>query len=177
MLVHDDLVQVHRATVDDAAGIAALHEANCREAIRLTRGHREGVVSSHESAETRWRNTLKLASDDHRPWVARLGDRTVGFVSAGPSRDTDATPQTGELYVVDFDFSEGHGAGATALLHHACRDLRAHGFVSVTFWVVARDIQVRSLLAADNWCEDEVWRRDRIGGIPILEYRYRKQLS
>ena len=105
------------------------------------------------------------------------GDRTVGFVSAGPSRDTDATPQTGELYVIDFDFDGRTRSRCAALLHHACRDLRAHGFGVVTFWVVARDIQTRSLLAADNWCEDDVWRRDRIAGIPILEYRYRKALA
>lgn len=177
MLVHDDLVQVHRATVDDAAGIAALHEATTREAVWLARGHRDRVRTTSGSTESVWRNTLKLASDDHRPWVARLADRTVGFVSAGPSRDADATPQTGELYVIDFDFGDGHGAGARALLHHACRDLKAHGFVEVTLWVVARDQQTRSLLAADNWCEDDVWRRDRISGIPILEYRYRKALT
>ena len=176
MLVHDDLIQVHRATADDAAGIAALHEAMTRQAVHLTRGSLDTVPASTESSEARWRTTLKLASDDHRPWVANLGDRTVGFVSAGPSRDTDAHSRTGELYVSDFDFLDGHGAGARALLHHACRDLKTHGFTEVTLWVVARDLEVRSILAADGWCEDDVWRRDRIAGIPILEYRYRKPL-
>lgn len=177
MSAHDTLVQVHRATLDDASGIAALHEATSREAIRLARGHADGMKTAPESAETLWRTTLRLSSGDHRPWVAQLADRTVGFVSGGPSRDDDATPETGELYVTDFDYGEGQGAGARALLHHACHDLKEHGFCTATLWVVARDLRTRAMLRNDGWSQDDAWRWDRISGIPLLEYRYRKELS
>ena len=190
MLGHNTLVHVQRATPDDAAGIATLHDQAQREAVRLARRRADpkaasgaartrgsGPCASGSLGESSWRITLKLASGDHRPWVATLADRTVGFVCGGPSRDADAPPAIGELYVTDFDFDDGQGAGARALLHHACRDLRVHGFEVATVWVVARDQCTRDLLEDDGWTRDETWRRDRIAGVPLLEYRYRKVLT
>lgn len=177
MLGHDHLVQVHRATPEDASGIAALHDAAAPEAVRLARGHAPGVKTAVDSAESLWRNNLRLTSGDHRPWVAMLADRAVGFVSAGPSRDDDATPQTGELYVTDFDFENADDAAARALLHHACADLRKLGFSESTSWVVARDLDTRHLLEADGWHPDETKRWHRMSGIPLLEYRFRKALA
>jgi hypothetical protein len=177
MLVHDRLVQVHRATVEDAPGIAALHESATPEAVRQVRGHQDRSGTAAAAAESLWRNNLKLSSGDQRPWVAMLADLAVGFVSAGPSRDEDATPATGELYVTDFDFEHGDGAGARALLHHACADLRKLGFSECTLWVVARDQSMRDLMELDGWQLDTTKRWHRMSGIPLLELRFRTRLA
>lgn len=181
MLVDDSLVLVHRATEDDAPGIALLHAHTTGEQIRLARGQTAERSVSVAADEKAWRGTLRLSSGTHRPWVAWRGDRVVGFVTAGPSRDSGATHTVSELYVFDADFDPAVDpaveSGASTLLQHACRDLSQHGFTEVTVWVGARDVWLGGLLRAAGWTKDRGRRFERIQGIPILQFRYRRSLG
>jgi hypothetical protein len=116
-------------------------------------------------------------SGDHRPWLAWRGDRTIGFVTAGPSRDDDATQAVGELYVFDLEAGDATGATAIALLEHACGDLARHGFRQATIWAPARDIRMRELMRAAGWVPDRARRLERLHGVHVLEFRYRRSIT
>ena len=87
------------------------------------RGKAEVRGLAIDEDEQIWRQTLHLSSGDHRPWIAWRGDRPIGFVTAGPSRDVPQGASVGELYVLDLEAPEAEGSVATALLEHACHDL------------------------------------------------------
>jgi hypothetical protein len=177
MLTRDHMVNVHRATEADAHGIASLHANAERRQIELMRGKSDVRGLAIDEGEQIWRQTLHLSSGDHRPWIALRGDRPIGFVTAGPSRDAAQAASVGELYVLDLEAPEAEGSVATALLEHACLDLSHHGFREVTVWVSSRDASTRALLCGLGWTEEGTRRFDRVHGVPILEFRYRKTLS
>ena len=177
MLAPDRMVHVRRATESDARGIAVLHARSESHALELTRGRTRTPTPPIEQGEFIWACNLRATSGDHRPWIAWTGDRTVGFVTAGPSRDNDAGTATGELYVFDLEMGEGFGSTASALLEHACADLARHGFAEVTTWVHARDVRLRELLLAAGWLQDRSRRLDHIHGVAVLELRYRHALA
>jgi hypothetical protein len=177
MLVRDHMVQVHRATEADARGIATLHASAERRQLELARGKSEIRGLTIDEDERIWRDTLHLSSGDHRPWVAWRGDRPIGFVTVGPSRDLPQEASAGELYVLDLEAPEGEKPVAMALLDHACHDLQHHGFRSVTVWISSRDDSTRALLCGSGWIEDGTRRFERVHGVPILEFRYRKALT
>jgi len=109
--------------------------------------------------------------------VAWRDDRPIGFVTAGPSRDLPQAASVGELYVLDLEAPEAEGSVAVALLEHACQDLAHHGYLEVTVWVPSRDEMTRALLCDTGWSEDGIRRFQRLHGVPILEFRYRKALT
>lgn len=177
MLVHDSVVHLHRAAAEDAAGIAQIHAEAGREQIRLARGRDEEHGLRIEADEASWHRSLALMSGDHRPWVARHGDRLVGFVMAGPCRDSGATTASGEIYDFDVNFVAAGVSGAATLLDHACRDLTHHGFSEVGVWVGSRDEQLRGLLSVGGWRQEPGKRYERVHGVPILQFRYVKKLG
>jgi hypothetical protein len=177
MLTPDQMVNVHRATEADAHGIAALHATAERRQIELMRGKSEVRWIAIDEDEHIWRQTLHLSSGDHRPWIAWRGDRPIGFVTAGPSRDLPTAASVGELYVLDLEAPEAEGSVAAKLLEHACLDLSHHGFREVTVWVASRDLTTRALLRDLGWSEEGTRRFERVHGVPILEFRYRKTLT
>jgi RimJ/RimL family protein N-acetyltransferase len=177
MLVRDPMVHVHRATEADARAIATLHANAERHQLELMRGKSEARGIGIDEDEQIWRQSLHLSSGDHRPWVAWRGDRPIGFVTVGPSRDLPQAPSVGEVYVLDLEAHESRGSAAKALLDHACHDLAQHGFGEVTVWVSSRDESVRALLSSTGWSEDGTRRFERVRGVPILEFRYRRTLT
>src|SRR5262249_203861 len=112
-----------------------------------------------------------------RPWVAWRGDRPIGFVTAGPNRDLPQATSVGEIYVLDLETLEPEDAVARALIDHACQDLVRHGFREVTVWVPRSDQMTQALLCGMGWSEEATHRFERVHGVPILEFRYRKTLS
>ncbi len=177
MLVRDRMVQIHRATEADASGIATLHAGATRRLLEDMDGPSTEGGRSIDDDERIWRDTLHLASGDHRPWVAWRGDRPVGFVTVGPSRDLPQAATIGELYLLDLDPHEADESIAFALLDHACEDLAHHGFREVTIWVSVRDESTSALICSVGWSEDGAQRFERIHGVPMLELRYRRNLG
>lgn len=177
MLVRDRMVNVHRATEDDARAVASLHATVERAQLALVRGRDAASGVPIDQDEQIWRGSLRLTNGDHRPWIAWRGDTAIGFVTSGPSRDAAAGPKVGELYVFDVDVHETGGSVASTLLDHACRDLARHGFRDVTMWVSSRDACTRELVTASGWIGDGARRFERVHGVPVLQFRYRKSLD
>lgn len=173
MSVHE-VVQLQRATPDDASAIAQLHANALRDQVCIARGKVVGRGLHPTVDPSTWRGTLAMASEDHRPWIATSGDRVVGVVTAGPERSaTDL--RTAEIYVLDttHDCTDA----LQTLLEHACRDLTAHGFTGVTMWTGAQDLDLRLLLQDLGWHMDDSRRWESVVGVPILQVRYRRALG
>ena len=169
-----DLVRVSRAGVDDARDIALLDSAMSRPGSH--RGEGRGRPRTPRP-ETEWRDALVLATGDHRPWVAHCGDQLVGFVTAGPSRDADASSRTGEFYAIDIDDVCTDRGGGRQLINHILHDLREHGYLEATAWVDDYDEHVRRLLEMSGWAIDRTERVETADGHAMRELRYRRSLG
>src|SRR6185437_9293443 len=89
---------IRRARPDDALRIATIHIESWQAAYR-------GVVPdefldslSIEQRSAAWRQNLEAA--EPMTWIAEEHGAALGWVSAGRSRDTDATQSTGEILAV-----------------------------------------------------------------------------
>jgi ribosomal protein S18 acetylase RimI-like enzyme len=111
-----------------------------------------------------------------RPTVHGLPIQTVaflGFVSFGSSHDSDNDRRTGEiysLYVHPPCWSRGIVA---ALMARAVGDLRSHGYTSATLWVLAANRRSRLFYEHFGWKSDGNTRTETVGGINLVEVRYR----
>lgn len=110
-------------------------------------------------------------------FVAESGDELVGFASAGPSRDQDATPDaTGEVYAIYLLPSRwGRGAGR-ALMSAAVSYLSAAGFKEATLWVLDSNARSRAFYAKAGWDADGTVKTDDSRGFPLTEVRYHRTL-
>lgn len=173
MPVHE-VVQLQRATPDDAQAIAHLHANALRDQVSVARGKLIGRGLHPTVDPAAWRGTLGMSAEDHRPWIATAGDRVVGVITAGPERAaTDL--QTAEIYVLDV--AAECSDALESLLEHACQDLTAHGFTEVTMWSGAQDLDTRAVLSDLGWHMDGARRWENVVGVPILQLRYRIALG
>ena len=125
MLARDHMVNVHRATEADARGIAITPRERRTPPDRADAGQsRRSAASPSTKTSRSGARRSTSSSGDHRPWIAWRGDRPIGFVTAGPSRDLPQAASVGELYVLDLEAPEAEGSVATALLEHACLTCR-----------------------------------------------------
>lgn len=161
----------------DAAAIAALHLRAWQWAYAglIPSAYLGGLSSRLAERERLWRGWLTPPSDA-RTWVAEKAGRIVGFVTVGPSGDPDATEQTGEVRALYLDPDVvGTGLGR-ALFTRAQDDLRQHGSDDATLWVLDTNARARRFYAAAGWQPDGATRTERIGGVDLLERRYRGRL-
>jgi GNAT superfamily N-acetyltransferase len=125
-----------------------------------------------------WRGEIGLAPSHRRPWVAEdATGRVIGFVAAGPARDDDLPPRTGEIYAIYVDPEcWSHGVG-THLLQHALRDLKEAGEMSVALWCVAEHAPSRRFYAKHGWHADGATRIDTFADEQVDMVRYRHDIT
>lgn len=169
-------MDVRRAVVDDARGIAEVHVSSWQkgyvgvvpeEFLRsLSVDHRESV----------WRAALGREGEA-AVWVAEEGGALVGWISAGKSRDPDAGPASGELWAIYVDpRCWGRGVGR-ALWREAEAHLRASGFTSVTLWVLEENERGLRFYRALGFVVDPGRRLEiERGGKQLVEIRLRRDL-
>jgi GNAT superfamily N-acetyltransferase len=162
-------VIVRRATVQDAAGIADVQVRTWRDAYA-------GIVASAKlearavGREQRW---CEILAGGTPTWVAEDDGRIVGTMSAAPSRDDDAPPHTGEVWMMYVAPGvQGRGIGA-ALMDEALSQLRALGCTTATLWVFEANAAARGFYERMGFAHD--------GGPPnddpwAPELRYRRAL-
>ena len=126
------------ALVADARAIATVH-------VRSWQAGYRGVIAdpvldslSVDERERSWRALLAGESGPARVLVADADGRAVaGFVGfLRPSRDDDASPDTGEIAALYVDPAHWRCGVATALLREALERLHAGGAGEVTAWVL-----------------------------------------
>jgi ribosomal protein S18 acetylase RimI-like enzyme len=162
-------VIVRRATVQDAAGIADVQVRTWLVAYAdiVDRAKLEARAVGREQ---RWRETLAGGTPT---WVAEEDRRIVGIMSAAPSRDEDAPPGTGEVWMIYVaPEAQRRGIGA-ALMDEALDRLRALGCETATLWVFEANSAARGFYERMGFAHD--------GGPPnddqwAPELRYRRAL-
>jgi hypothetical protein len=76
-------IHLHRALIEDAAGIAEVYVAGWQAA------HADMVPAEYlacvraKARETSWRDELLLGAIGRAPWIASTDERVVGFASGG----------------------------------------------------------------------------------------------
>lgn len=133
-------MNIRAAAARDAGPIARVHVRAWQLAYRdILPAHVLDALSV-ERRELAWSERIAASA------AILVADRTgavVGWISFGPSRDSDATPSDGEVYglYVDPDsWSEGVG---TALWKGAGRDLFSSGYCVVKLWVLEANDRAR----------------------------------
>jgi GNAT superfamily N-acetyltransferase len=163
-------VIVRRASVVDAEAIADVQSRTWFDAY-------DGIVDRAVMEEraairpARWREHLE---DGTPTWLAEAHGAALGIMSAGPSRDDDAPPRTGELWMLYVaPEAQGHGVGRT-LLDTAAATWREEGFTEATLWVFEANA------AARGFYEHVGWAHDAAAGVQpdawAPEVRYRRPL-
>jgi GNAT superfamily N-acetyltransferase len=163
--------RVRRATVDDAATIAAIHVETWRAAYAhaFPAEYLEGL-SVHDRLDL-WTRTLAGGTFD--VFVAELGERVAGFVSSGPAEEPAAPGGLFALYVLPSAW--GHGLGR-ALLQRAETALREGGHEAAVLWVLEDNPAARRLYETSGWTADGGRKRLAAGGDGPSVVRYRKRM-
>ncbi len=164
---------VRRALPEDARAIAEAHVASWRDAYD---GIVPRAVLDRLSVERRaafWRETLGDAGGVDVQ-VADLAGAVAGFVSAGPARDEDLPPHTGEIHAIYLKreaWSQGIGR---ELLRAADADLHRRGFGAAVLWVLADNERGRRFYERQGWLPDGATRDLDFDGTHVEELRYRR---
>jgi ribosomal protein S18 acetylase RimI-like enzyme len=169
---------IRRATPDDARAIAEVH-------VRAWQAGYRGVVPeahlrslSVERREEAWRQALTEQSSDVR--VAEEGGRILAWISAGESRDDDASAGMGELWAVYVDPPCWRRGLGRALWQQAEAHLRGAGYSAVTLWVLRDNAVALRFYEALGFAREPDQASDKtieIGGIPLVEIRLRRALA
>ena len=170
------IAEVRKATAEDASVIAFIHVRSWQVAYR---GHMPDEFLDGLDAEKRtnmWRELTQ--NPDKIVFVAddRKGN-IVGFSALGPSRDTDADPNTAEvsaIYVHPEQWQKGIGR---ALLSTSLDEVRKRGFDQVTLWVLESNQRARSFYESFGFMQDGTTKDDdHWKSFVIREVRYRLNL-
>lgn len=173
MTEHIDEVTIRPATTDDAAAIADVHVRSWREAH--TGFVPDDYLRSLDGAQRTQHWTQEISSGPTtgvRTYVADGDGRVVGFASFGPSRDEDARRGEREVYAIYLDPGTwGHGV-ARELMRTVLNDVGET--TPLSLWVPADNERARHFYRRHGFAPDGVERLEQVGGVDVLEVRYRR---
>jgi GNAT superfamily N-acetyltransferase len=167
--------ELRRATVADAAAVAAIHVRAWQAAYRgiipdpfldgLDVGSRAGRYAFDRSGP-----------GDPVTWITVEGDDVLGMVSVSPSRDEDLAGlgEVQALYVAPDRWRSGVGSSLMAKAEQLLADA---GFTEACLWVLEDNAQGRRFYETAGWDADGHAKTATIGGRGLVEVRYRKQLA
>ncbi|WP_433301023.1 N-acetyltransferase family protein [Actinoplanes sp. CA-030573] len=120
-----------------------------------------------------WTERWKWERDTHRLTVAEQFDRVVGFTYVGPSETEGAV----ELYAIHVDpVLVGTGVGRL-LMENAWTQLTGLGGDRAVLWVLAENERARRFYEKAGWQADGATRVEAIGGEPVPQVRYGRELG
>jgi len=165
------------ATVQDAYAIATVH-------VRAWQyGYRDQMPADYLDSLSvgkrarMWVEILLNERDAARTWLGMWGSDAVGFVSAGPCRDTDLEPGSGEVYALYVLPTSWNTGLAPNLLHAAEQFLASRGYREATLWVLDSNARARHFYEREGWHADGSEREDELEGFTLRELRYRRALT
>lgn len=161
------------ATPLDAFAIAAVHTASWRAAYRHIMPPRVLEALSVETRVTGWLH--RLGPGGSRVWVAEQDGDVLGFVSAGASRDADASPRVGEVYSLYVHPARWGGGAGGALLARAVESFLQRGQRDVTLWVLDENTRARRFYISAGFSLDGATQVERSAGVRLPQVRYRKR--
>lgn len=169
-----------QATTADATGIARAHAEGWQWGYRglLPDAFLDGLTerSRLDRREAFWRDLLAEQPPVHPTWVAERDGRILGLCQVGPSRDSDATREIGEvggLYLVREAAGKGIGR---RLFAAAIEGLKTSGYAEATLWVLTTNQRARRFYEAAGWRPDGSEKTEEGPGFPLPQVRYRARL-
>jgi GNAT superfamily N-acetyltransferase len=166
---------LRRAEKHEARLIAELHVRAWQAAYRglLPDELLDGL--SVAAREALWRRKLAIGSRSH-VWVAERGERVIGFVAVGPSRDGDTGASVAEVYAIYVEPEVvGTGVGRV-LFKHAMDFLRGHGYGAAILWVLETNARARRFYEGAGWQPDGAMKTELRQVWELKEVRYRTTL-
>jgi ribosomal protein S18 acetylase RimI-like enzyme len=170
---------IRPAEPSDADAIADVHVRGWRWGYRgLLPEELLAELDADERAE-RLRAVMTADEGTVAVHLAEIDSGVIGFVSSGPSRDTDAPePEpTGEVYAL---YVEENAAGTgigTALLRAAVDELRSRGFERATLWVLDTNVRARRFYKREGWLPDGETKTEDFRGFELREVRLERPLA
>jgi GNAT superfamily N-acetyltransferase len=171
-------VLVRRATVADAAAIAAIHVATWRVAYRghVPQEHLDDLDAAR--SERGWATGLRDAQPPGATAVLVDDGTVIGFVNFSACRDDDCDPtEVGEVNAIYLSPRHWGTGGGRLLMAAALRELARAGFREAILWVLATNARARRFYEAGGWRPDGAVKTDDSRGFPLVEARYRRPLS
>jgi GNAT superfamily N-acetyltransferase len=169
--------RVRKASVEDAAGIAAVHVQTWQAAYRGQMPDDFLDELDVDKRTTRWREWTQQSDT----WVLVVEDqsrRIAGFSSSCPSRDADADAKIAEIRAIYVHPEKWRNGTGRSLMSASLAHVKALGFEAVTLWVLDSNARARMFyesvgFALDGAAKTVQPRRD----FSILEVRYRLDLK
>jgi ribosomal protein S18 acetylase RimI-like enzyme len=166
---------IRSATPADARAIATIHVESWRAAYRGILPDEYLDSLSIDAREAVWRQNLVAA--DTSTWVAQESNAILGWISAGPSRDTDAGRSVGEIWAVYVaPGCWGRGVGRSLCLQ-AEQHFRTEGCLAMTLWVLKDNERAQKFYRSNGFILDiGATKEIERGGKTFSEVRFRKAL-
>lgn len=173
--MHADPLEVRPARVADAAELAAVHVEGRSWAYRhLVPDELLDSDWIREERERMWARFVSEHRDRTTTLIAVQGGAGVGLVDAGPSRDEDAGPTTGEIYAIYLRRADLAGKGiGRALMKAALDALRGHGFTAATLWALSTNDRARAFYEAGGFRADGAEKVATLADVPLPHTRFR----
>jgi ribosomal protein S18 acetylase RimI-like enzyme len=153
-------VEIRRASVSDAAEIAAVHVRTWQAAYQHVFGTER---LAHLDIPRRVAGWTRALEEGESIFVADDDGRVVGFVSVGAC----------ELYAI-YTLPEAWGSGAgPALMRAAVAQLREDGCADAFLWVLEDNPRARRFYEREGWELDGGRKEDDFLGVRVAEVRYR----
>ena len=168
-------MSIRRATVDDAAQIAAVRIAAWQAAYRGIIP--DFILDSLSETATANRVVPRLTDPTRNVFVDEEKGRILGFVMFGPTRDEETDPaHVAELYTIYLrpeHWGKGRGAALCALALTTLRDL---GFEEVTLWVLRDNQRAIGFYRRAGFSPDGATQELQRDAFVMHEVRYRRRL-
>ncbi len=164
---------IRQATGHDAVELASLHVRAWRWAYKglVPDAYLEDFGSAIGTQIQRWQTQLNEAQET-TTWVAQEDETIVGFAITGPSRDSDAAPQTGEVFGIYLEPEKvGTGVGRS-LFQFAIEDLWHRGYNPLTLWVLENNQRARRFYELAGWQPDGATKTEERQKVHLHEVRY-----
>jgi GNAT superfamily N-acetyltransferase len=170
--------RIRPATLEDAGVIALIQTRSWQAAYRGLLPQEVLDQLDLTRRTERWRQILDdMDPARHALLVAESDELAAGFASIGPARDQDTDPaRTGEvraIYLLPQSWGQGLGR---ELMTAALEQLAVFGHQQAILWVLDANTRARRFYAAAGFTADGTAKTEDIGGSPVTEVRYRRDL-
>jgi ribosomal protein S18 acetylase RimI-like enzyme len=126
------MITVRRSTPDDSLNVATVHVRSWQRAFA---GVFPQALLDGLDPQTRAASYGRGGNTTNITFVAESDNAIIGFVSAGPERETeDETDRAGEVYAIYVDPARWSGGAGRALMDAAVAELRNRGYERIVLW-------------------------------------------
>ncbi|GIG54189.1 GNAT family N-acetyltransferase [Demequina activiva] len=130
----------------------------------------------------RWTASLRgdgATGGEPAPWarlVAALDGRVVAMAAIGPARDEESDIPRAQLWMLN-SHPDAFGTGAATALHaEVIARLRERGETRAYLWVARDNLRARRFYEREGWAGDGGAHVEELGGVPVAEVRYVRDL-